>query len=372
MTRTRKGAAVFLTMIALGLAIAHARDVAPEGKAASIPATDAGALEGAPYRVDIPANWNGELVMLLHGFEPIGTPRASPKALGEEAPSFLAAGYAVAQSSFASQGWAVDDALRDNERLRARFAHRHGQPKRTYLVGFSMGGYVVLTSLERHGDHYDGGLSLCGANVPGTRVFADVLTSLVAFDYFFPHTTGLPQGGLADPAGPARGQMKVMHAVDAALKTNEDSARLLARNLQVSRERLAGAIGVHYLVLHQMIVRAKGLPVDNRATVYTGFGDEAAFNRGVHRYAGNPQAMRYLAAATSLSGKLHKPLVLQYNHEDFLIPVRYHLAYPAMVQSAHGREPTMLPPVGEGHCGFTPEQIMQAFGVLTREVQGGS
>jgi pimeloyl-ACP methyl ester carboxylesterase len=366
------GAVVLLVVVALSLGTAHARGAAPESKAASAPIVDTGVLEGAPYRVDIPADWNGDLIMQLHGFEPIGTPRATPKPLGNEAPLFLAAGYAVAQSSFASQGWAVDDGLRDNERLRAWFARKHGKPRHTYLVGFSMGGYVALASLERHGKYYDGALSLCGANVPGTRVFDDVLTSLVAFDYFFPHTTGLPQGGLADPAAPALNQMEVMHAVDAALKTDEAAARLLARHVQVSRERLAGAIGVHYLVLHQMRTRAKGMPVDNRATVYSGFGDDAAFNRGVHRYAGDPQAMRYLAAATSLSGEIHKPLVLQYNHDDFLIPVRYQSVYPAMVRSAHGRAPMLLPSAGEGHCGFAPEQIMQAFRTLVREDHGGS
>ncbi|KZC36589.1 MULTISPECIES: alpha/beta hydrolase family protein [Rhodanobacter] len=370
MIRKPNGAVVLLMVVALSLGMAHARDAAPERKAESTPTVDTGVLEGAPYRVDIPANWNGELVMQLHGFEPIGTPRTMPKPLGDEAPLFLAAGYAVAQSSFASQGWAVDDALRDNERLRAWFGHKYGKPRRTYLVGFSMGGYVALASLEHHGKYYDGALSLCGANVPGTRVFDDVLTSLVAFDYFFPRTAGLPQGGLADPAGPTLGQMEVMHAVDAALKTNEDAARLLARHAQVSRERLAGTIGVHYLVLHQMVARAKGLPVDNRATIYAGFGDDAAFNRGVHRYAGDPQAVRYLAAATSLSGKIRKPLVLQYDNDDPLIPARYQPVYPAMVQAAHGRAPTVLPPVGEGHCGFTPEQIMQAFQTLTRKDPG--
>ena len=371
MIRKTPRAVVLLMLVALDFGTAHARDAAPEPKAPSTASVDTGVLEGAPYRVDIPADWNGELVALLHGFEPIGTPRATPKPPGDEAPLFLAAGYAVAQSSYASQGWAVDDALRDNERLRAWFVRRHGKPGRAYLVGFSMGGYVALASLERYGAHYDGALSLCGANVPGTRVFDDVLTSLVAFDYFFPHAAGLPQDGIADPAGPELGQTDVMRAVDAALKTNEDAARLLAEHAQVSRGRLAGAIGVHYLVLHQMIARAKGMPVDNRATAYAGFGDDAAFNRGVRRYAGDPQAMLYLAKATSLSGEIRKPLVLQYNRDDFLIPARYQPVYPAMVLSAHGRAPLVLPPAGEGHCGFAPEQIMQAFRTLTRMDRGG-
>lgn len=365
--KPRRTAVLAAIVLSLGMGIAQARDAAHEQTAAAASAVDTGVLQGAPYRVDIPTHWNGELVMLLHGFEPIGTPRPTPKPLGEEAPVFLASGYAVAQSSYATQGWAVDDALRDNERLRAWFTRKHGQPKRTWVVGFSMGGYVVLSSLEHFGKRYDGALSLCGANVPGTRVAEDLLTSLVAFDYFFPHAAGLPPGGLADPAAPALGQMQVMHAVDAALKTNEVAAQILARHAQVSRENLAGALGVYYLVLHQMTTRAKGLPVDNRKTVYAGFGDDGAFNRGVHRYAGDPQAMRYVAAATSLSGKIHKPLVLEYNHDDPLITAHFQSVYPAMVQSAHGRAPTVLPPVGEGHCGFSPEQIKQTFETLTRE-----
>ena len=134
---------------------------------------------------------------------------------------------------------------------------------------------------------------------------------------------------------------------------------------------MAGTISVYYLALHDMVERAKGLPVDNRTTVYAGFGDDAAFNRGVRRYAGDPPAMRYLASATSLSGKISKPLVLQYNHDDELIHASYQSVYPAMVQSVHGVAPTVLPPVGEGHCGFTPEQIKQAFQTLIRKDHGG-
>jgi hypothetical protein len=62
----------------------------------------------------------------------------------------------------------------------------------------------------------------------------------------------------------------------------------------------------------------------------------------------------------STRSELRKPLVLRHNHDDLLIPARYHSVYPAMVQSAYGRAPTVLPPAGEGACRFTLEQIMQA------------
>lgn len=86
-----------------------------------LPTVASGTLANAPYRLDIPANWNGDLVMLLHGYEPKGVPRAAPWAQNEATPIFLAQGYAVAQSAYASQGWAVADAVPDNEQLRAYF-----------------------------------------------------------------------------------------------------------------------------------------------------------------------------------------------------------------------------------------------------------
>lgn len=350
---------------ALSFGIAETRAAEPHRNAESAPVLDGGVLDGAPYRIDIPAHWNGELVMQLHGFEPVGTPRTTPWPLGDEAPIFLAAGYAVAQSGYATQGWAVGDALRDNERLRAQFWRKYGKPRHTYLIGFSMGGYVALASLEHHAKRYDGVLSMCGANVPGTRVFEDALTSLVAFDYFFPHVAGLPANGLSDPAALGMDQLAVMQAVDAALKNNEDAAKILAAHAQVPREALGMVISVHYLVLRDLRTRAMGMPVDNRTTVYSGFGDDAAFNRGVHRYAGDPEAMHFLSATTSLTGRIGTPLVLQYNHNDPLIPERYHDIYPALVKAAGSRnEPVVLPSAGEGHCGFSPEQIQQAFQTL--------
>lgn len=331
-----------------------------------VPVLDSGDLEQAPYRVDIPANWNGELVMLLHGYEPKGMPRATPWPQNEASAGFLTDGYAVAQSAYASQGWAVADALDDNERLRSYFSQKYGAPRHTYLVGFSLGGQVALTSLEKHPDQYDGALSLCGVNAPTTRVFEDALTSLVAFDYFFPNAAELPPSGISDPAAPVMDQGSVVTAAESALAGNESAAGILAAHAQVSREGLAGVISLHYLLLREMQERAGGMPVDNRATNYSGFGDDVAFNKGVHRYSGGDAAMRYLLGAGSLSGKITKPVVLQYNNNDPTVPERYHLIYPTMVSAAGGEiQPLTLPPVGDGHCDFSPEQVRDAFKDLT-------
>ena len=334
------------------------------------PRVDTGTLAGAPYRFEIPAGWNGELVVLLHGYEPRGVPREDPWPADPATAIFLARGYAVAESAYASQGWAVGDAIEDSERLRAQVVARHA-PKRSWLVGMSMGGLVAIESLERHGAHYDGALSLCGANIPSALVFADTLRALAAFDVLFPDA-GVPGDGLADPAAlplddPRADQPAVMQAVATALAGNPDAAAALARAMEVSPDALAGSLSLYVLLQREAIARAGGLPVGNRDVVYSGFGDDAAFNAAVRRYDADPKAAVWLAKTGNLRGTLDKPLVLRYNRTDPTIPPRFQSVYPALAAAA-GRADriTVVPPAGEGHCAFSPEQVLEAFDVLVK------
>lgn len=334
------------------------------------PKIDSGTLGNAPYRIDIPVNWNGELVMLLHGYEPKGFPRETPWPQNEAAPVFLAQGYAVAASAYSTQGWSVADAIPDNEQLRAHFNSTYGKPLHTYLVGFSLGGHIALTSLEKYKANYDGALSLCGVNVPAAKAFDEsVLTSLVAFDYFYPGALGLASGGLSDPASPF---MLDPEAIETSLKGNEAAAAILSARLEIPRAGLAGALMLNNMVLREMQVRAGGFPVDNKAKIYSGFGDDAAFNKAVRRYTGEQNAMKYLANSADLTGRIYKPVVLQSNNADPTVPKRFNSIYPALVQAA-GRSNNLvvLPTVGEGHCAFTPEEINAAFGKLTEWVNSG-
>ena len=225
--------ALVLTVGLVGACTGTSKSTANHENPTGSPVQDSGVLGNSPYRVDIPAKWNGQLVMLLHGYEPKGIPRESPWPQNDATPVFLADGFAVAQSAYASQGWAVTDAISDNEQLRAYFWRKYGKPRQTYLVGFSLGGHVAIASLEQHGTYYDGALSLCGINAPTTRVFDDVLTSLVAFDYFFQNAPGLP-GSISDPESSPKGQVAVMEAVEAALKSDEASVRRRQKRHEVS------------------------------------------------------------------------------------------------------------------------------------------
>lgn len=376
MRQVRLRGSVFAVSLALlaGCSSTASQPAARPGVSATpqstAPRVDSGTLAGAPYRFEIPAGWNGELVMLLHGYEPRGVPREDPWPADPATAIFLARGYAVAESAYASQGWAVGDAIEDSERLRAQVVARHA-PKRSWLVGMSMGGLVAIESLERHGAHYDGALSLCGANIPSARVFADTLRALAAFDVLFPDA-GVPGDGLADPDAlplddPRADQPAVMRAIATALAGKPDAAATLARAMEVSPDALAGSLSLYVLLQREAIARAGGLPVGNRDVVYSGFGDDAAFNAAVRRYDADPEAAGWLAKTGNLRGTLEKPLVLRYNRTDPTIPPRFQSVYPALAAAA-GRADriTVVPPAGEGHCAFSPEQVIEAFDVLVR------
>lgn len=347
--------AALAACIAIGSACALTAELAPT--------VDVGTLEGAPYRIDIPASWNGDLVMLMHGYEPVFSRRKVPMAPADETHIFLKRGYAVAQSEYASKGWAVGDAIDDNEHLRKHFIAAFKRPAHSYIVGFSLGGLETVASIERYRHAYAGALVMCGATISTPEIVSrGVLTPLVAFDALIP-------GVLPDLAATESPQFIPRAVFAKALQAHPQQTAVLDKRLQETPERLPGALMLYYMLLRELEHRAGGMPVDNRHTVYRGFGDDASFNQRVHRYAGSPSAMAYAHRNVTLTGRIDVPLVMQWNAFDPTIPTRFHPIYPDQVRTAgNGRWLTVLPPVGKGHCEFTDQQIGTAFMTLVDKV----
>ncbi|MGN9813485.1 alpha/beta hydrolase family protein [Micromonospora sp. BQ11] len=114
------------------------------------------------YIVEVPANWNGDLVMWAHGY------RGQTTVLSPEVPAFglrqrlLEQGYAWASSSYSRNGFDIRSGVLSTKDLADHFARLVERPHRTYLAGVSMGGYIIGRSLEQYPGHYDGGLPMCG------------------------------------------------------------------------------------------------------------------------------------------------------------------------------------------------------------------
>ncbi len=122
-----------------------------------------GLLGSAAYRIEMPASWNGDLVLYAHGYRGESsalTVSNPPKALRE---ALIEAGFAWAASSYSENGYVPGLGADDTLALKTFFEAQFGVPGRTYLVGESMGGNVVSLSLEQLDGEYDGALAICGA-----------------------------------------------------------------------------------------------------------------------------------------------------------------------------------------------------------------
>ncbi|MCR6664308.1 MAG: alpha/beta hydrolase [Luteimonas sp.] len=324
---------------------------------------ETGEIDGALYRIDIPANWNGELVLNAHGYEPVGSPREDPLGFPGGMEPLLALGYAIAASGYSAQGWAIPEAVADTERLRVHFVARHGTPKRTWLVGWSMGGLVALASAERHPGAYDGVVSMCGVAVSSETMFArGALAPLAAFDALFPGVLPQAPGGLADASLPPAADG---NAIEAALAADEARAAALANHFDIPRGDLTGSLWLYYLALRELSQRAGGFPADSTTGADGTEGDEAALGVRIRRYVADPAALAHVRDTGRLTGAAPVQVVLQPNGVDPIVPARFSRGYAALAtQAGRGEQVRVLPAVGEGHCRFPPETVTTALEAL--------
>ena len=333
---------------------------------------ETGAIAGAPFRIEVPDNWNGALVVYAHGYDAAKVPR--PATNWDEArhaairTPFLSRGFAVAQSDFRTQGWAVKEALEDLEALRLHFIARHGKPSRTYLTGHSMGGFITVVMLEQHQDAYDGGLAICGPYLPALVFMTDSLFSmLVTFDAMFPDLLHLAHDGRLDLAaapGPTPQQM------GAALQASPEKAARYAARFREKPEAVPYILSFYREILRELMARAGGNPFDNLGTIYMGFGDDAALNRSIGRYAADPAARAYLLANASTTGRHISPILALHTTDDPIVDPEYANLYE--VESAQAGSGDLFVQrfvVASGHCAVDAPLVGAAFDDLVRWVE---
>jgi len=100
------------------------------------------------YRVEVPANWNGELVMYAHGYRGEGLALSvSESAIRRY---LIQNGFAWAASSYSKNSYNVVAGVEDTNKLALAFASISGKaaPTRTYIIGESMGGHVATAAVE--------------------------------------------------------------------------------------------------------------------------------------------------------------------------------------------------------------------------------
>jgi hypothetical protein len=113
----------------------------------------AGLLAGAGYRIEVPANWNGKLVMYAHGYA--GTGDTLIVNNPQIRRYLIQNGYAWAASSYTKNYYDVRAGIEDTNALALAFSRIAGErgrtlaaPTKTYITGVSMGGHISAAAIE--------------------------------------------------------------------------------------------------------------------------------------------------------------------------------------------------------------------------------
>jgi hypothetical protein len=114
--------------------------------------TFTGTLNGAAYSVRVPAGWNGRLLLYSHGYRQAagGATSAQDAPDATTATALLAQGYALAGSSYGTNGWAVNSGVASDVALLGWFRTHVGAPSRVYAWGESLGGLVTAMLAQKY------------------------------------------------------------------------------------------------------------------------------------------------------------------------------------------------------------------------------
>ncbi|MBV9950364.1 MAG: hypothetical protein JO291_00325 [Acidimicrobiia bacterium] len=401
-----------LAFVSLGGAVAAGAADSPSG-----PKTLTGTFaDGADWRIEVPAHWNGTVALYQHGLVPPGEPNpATDSSDPLSADHLLGHGVAIAGSSFATTGWAVEDGLRDQLHVLDVFEQRVGHPARTVTWGDSMGGLMAVTLAERHPDRIDGALSMCGLDAGGVALWNSYLDVLFTLRTLVAPDAHVELVDLHDPFGSLD---RLQHAMDAAQKTPKGRARLAlaaavgdipgwvdADAPEPAAEDVATQQRNQFRTMHdttavlglleraEFEARAGGNPGFNTGVDYADLLHRSTDRHEVERlYAqagghlgadlqaladapripADPGAVHYLERFASFTGDLRRPVLTLHDEADPLAPVENDQAYLATARAA-GRGALLRRTFVHraGHCTFTPAEKVTALQTLLRRIDRG-
>jgi pimeloyl-ACP methyl ester carboxylesterase len=343
-----------------------------------------GVHNGAGYRVEVPDNWNGDLVLYAHGFRGTGLELtvSNPRIRAY----LVANGYAWAASSYSKNGYDVKQGVKDTHALGERFNGLVGRPMRTYLTGHSMGGHITGVAIEQYPRAYAGALPMCG--VMGDNELFDyfldfnlVAQALAGVEAQFPfpanyQTTVVPQVktalGPAYPVGPNPQLAKlrgVTQNISGGPRPAFSTSFAAWGNFLFTVGVTGGTIGV-----------APGNVQDNSDTVYqidadpAISADEATLNALVLRVSMDPQGRHPngLANIPRISGRLPIPVVSIHTIGDLFVPLSMEQLYAQRVAAEGASDRLVSRAIRDhNHCGFAVQEEATAFADLVNWVENG-
>jgi pimeloyl-ACP methyl ester carboxylesterase len=412
MATLKLGAVVVVTAMAMAaIGASHA-------SADGTPTTLTGSFaDGATYLIQVPAAWNGTLLLYSHGYVLPGSPNRAED-VGDPLTGqwLLDHGYALAGSSYATTGWAIKEAIPDQIATLDTFANLVGTPTRTIAWGHSLGGMITAGLLQDDPDRFTAALPMCGVLAGGVGTWNQALDSAFATQQLLGPGTGLQ---VVDTAHPGANLALAEQLLAAAQSTPQGRARIA----------LAGALGdlpgwfdpaspepaatdytaqevnqfewqtqvdapFAFALRAELEARAGGNPSWNTGVNYekqlensidfnevkalyaeAGLSLDAdlATLRSAPRISADPSAVAYLTQNIVFNGGLDgRPVLTLHTTGDGLVVNEDEQAYRSVVKDAKDQKLLRQAFVHRaGHCTFTPAETISALQALVRRIDTG-
>lgn len=377
--------------------------------------------DGAAYLIQVPANWNGTLFLYSHGYVVPGSPNPAMDVGDPVTGAFmLASGYALAGSSYATTGWAIQQALPDQIAVLDVFNAQVGKPKRTIAWGHSLGGIITAGLIQQFPQRFDAALPMCGVLSGGVATWntgldgAFALKTLLAGSNsplelvditnpgnFLSGNLGLAEQILAAAQATPQGRARI--ALGAALSdvpgwfdpaspepSPTDFATQEANQFEWDQQvdfpfifafraelefRAGGNFswntGVDYHKQLERSVDRKEVEALYQAAGLDLNADLDALN-DAGRISANPSSVRYLEQNIVFNGDINFPVLSMHTTGDGLVVVENEDAYKDVVDKAgNGHLLRQIFVHRAGHCTFTPAETVTAAQNLIERLDSG-
>ncbi len=354
----------------------------------------------AAYRIEVPDDWNGILVMYAHGFRGNG-----PEVVVSSPPSGLRAhlianGYAWAASSYSANYYDVRAGVEDTNALALAFdlATGHATPTKYYIAGFSMGGHITGAAVERetlatslYRVEYAAALPMCG-----------VMADNELLTYFYGYTTAASElAGLPLQSFPVTDWDTRLPAIQEALwvdyAADRDDMTPQGEKLRYLLMHLSGGSRPTFLEgfgIYQDFLFGSGAGDGTWDGILGGVGvntagivyqldedpglssEEVSFNTQIFRVRGdysthNPLRPDGVRAIPIIEGRFDVPVISMHTLESS-VPFWMQQLY-AERAAANGRDSWLVQRVIRSafHCAFTSEEMISAFDALVAWEENG-
>jgi hypothetical protein len=357
-----------------------------------------GVIDGAGYRVEMPKDWNGHLVMWAHGFRGTGLELTVDNHPIRD--HLVAQGYAWAASSYSRNDYDIEAGMVDTRRLARKFRNVTGKrADLVYLTGASMGGHITAASIEKWPNLYDGAMPICG-----------VVGDFELFDFFLDFNLAAQQIGLGDstfPVDPVQYVGIDVPTIKSNLERFEGSWPLVLNADGEAFKQLVelrsggdrpnfdeawffwnsfpdfGSGAGNFLfdlgLGDGTLPGRPGVAVDNADTVYQVdldpaiSADEQQLNDDIFRVAFDKRArkIRGVKNVRAITGDFRVPVLTLHNLGDLFVPFHNEVEYYADASGPAADLLVQRAIRGVGHCDFTRAEQVTGFDDLTNWVENG-